>query len=287
MFINLLNISRPHQWIKNFLIFLPLIATHQFKIDYFLNSVPLFISFCLLASAVYCYNDIKDLLDDQNHPEKKKRPLASNKITKKQVYFFILFLLFSSCLITVFFYNINILFTLTAYILLNILYSNYLKKIILLDILILSFFYLLRIFVGSMVDNIELTNYFLLFTFSSFIALASIKRLAENVKNYNLTSSIYKNYTYLPFILALTGILVSLITFVLYTYSEFATIYYKNIYYLFIAEILIFLWFLRILYLTKIGKIFYDPVKFVIQDKITWIVVFFVSIILISNSNIV
>ena len=286
MFINLLNISRPHQWIKNFLIFLPLIVTHQFKLNYFFNSVPLFISFCLLASAVYCYNDIKDLLDDQNHPEKKNRPLASNKITKKQVYFYIIFLLSINFFITIFFYNLEVLLVLTAYIILNILYSNYFKKIILLDIFVLSSFYLLRIFVGSLIDNIELTLYFLLFTFSSFIALASIKRLAENVKNYN-SNSIYRNFAYLPFGLALFGIIVSLITFVFYSYSEFASIYYKNIYYLFVAEILIFLWFLRILYLTKNGKIFYDPVKFVIQDKITWIVVFFVFIILISNSNII
>ena len=168
----------------------------------------------------------------------------------------------------------------------NFLYSNYLKKIILIDILILSSFYLLRIFVGSIVDNIELTNYFVLFTFSSFIALASIKRLAENIKNYN-SNSIYKNFANLPFVLALLGIFLSFITFVFYTHSEFATIYYKNIYYLFVAEILIFLWFLRILFLTKKGKIFYDPVKYVIQDKITWVVVFFVFIILISNSNII
>ena len=91
----------------------------------------------------------------------------------------------------------------------------------------------------------------------------------------------------MPLILALFGIIISLITFVFYTYSEFATIYYKNIYNFFILEILIFLWFLRILYLTKKGEIFYDPVKFVIQDKITWIVIFFVFMILISNSNII
>ncbi len=286
MFINFINISRPHQWTKNFLIFLPLIVTHQFKLSYFVNIIPLFISFCFLASAVYCYNDIKDLLDDQNHPEKKKRPLASNKITINQVYFYILFLLSSSFSIAFFFYNSNVLYVLIFYLLLNFLYSNYLKKIILIDILILSSFYLLRIFVGSIVDNIELTNYFILFTFSSFIALASIKRLAENIKNYN-SNSIYKHFANLPFVIALLGIFISFITFVFYTYSEFATIYYKNVYYLFIAEILIFLWFLRILYLTKKGKIFYDPVKYVIQDKITWAVVFIVFIILISNSNII
>ncbi len=286
MFINFINISRPHQWTKNFLIFLPLIVTHQFKLSYFLNIIPLFVSFCLLASAVYSYNDIKDLLDDKKHPEKKKRPLASNKITKKQVYFYIFFLLFSSYSIAFFFYNLNVLYVLVFYLLLNFLYSSFLKKIILIDILILSSFYILRIFVGSLVDNIELTNYFLLFTFSSFIALASIKRLAENVKNNNSTS-IYKNLANLPLFLALFGIILSLITFVFYTFSDFATIYYKNIYYLLILEIIIFLWFLRILYLTKKGEIFYDPVKFVIQDKITWIVVFIVFIILISNSNII
>ena len=286
MFINFINISRPHQWTKNFLIFLPLIVTHQFKLSYFLNIIPLFVSFCLLASAVYCYNDIKDLLDDKKHPEKKKRPLASNKITKKQVYFYIFFLLFSSFSIAFFFYNLDVLYVLIFYLLLNFLYSSFLKKIILIDILILSSFYILRIFVGSLVDNIELTNYFLLFTFSSFIALASIKRLAENVKNNN-SSSIYKNFANLPLVLALFGIFLSLITFVFYTYSDFATIYYKNIYYLLILEIIIFLWFLRILYLTKKGEIFYDPVKFVIQDKITWIVVLIVFIILISNSNII
>ncbi|MDC0597731.1 UbiA family prenyltransferase [Candidatus Pelagibacter sp.] len=284
MFINFIHISRPHQWIKNFLIFSPLIAAHQFKLSYFLNVIPLFISFCLLASAVYCYNDIKDLLNDQNHPEKKKRPLAANKVTKKQVIFYIFFLLSVSFLIAFYFYKLDVLCVLIFYLLLNLLYSNYLKKIFLIDVLTLSFFYILRIFVGSIVDNIELSNYFVLFTFSSFIALASIKRLAENIKNYN-SNSIYKNFSNLLFFIALLGIFLSFIIFIFYTYSEYSILYYKNIYYLFVAEIVIFLWFLRILYLTKKGKIFYDPVKYVIHDKITWVVVFFVFIIFISNSN--
>ena len=128
MFINFINISRPHQWTKIFLIFLPLIVAHQFKLSYFVNIVPLFVSFCLLASAVYSYNDVKDLLDDQKHPE-KKNPLASNKITKKQVYFYIFFLLFSS-FYCIFFYNLDVLYILIFYLLLNYLYSSFLKKII-------------------------------------------------------------------------------------------------------------------------------------------------------------
>jgi 4-hydroxybenzoate polyprenyltransferase len=286
MFINFFYISRPYQWIKNCLIFLPLIVTHQFELIKFLNLIPLFISVCLVASAVYCYNDIKDLEDDRKHPEKKNRPLASKKISIKETYFFILFLLTCCYLLSIFFYELDILIILTSYVLLNIFYSNYLKKIIFLDILILSLFYMSRIYIGSLVYDTELTIYFLVFTFSSFIALASIKRLAENVKNLN-SNSIYKNYKNFPYTLSLLSIMISLFTFVLYTYSGYASIFYKSIYYLYFAEIIIFLWFLRILKLTKDGKIDYDPVKFVIKDKITWLVVFLVFIVLLTNSNII
>ena len=286
MLLNFLDISRPHQWIKNCLVFLPLIVTHDFEIIKFLNLIPLFISMCFVASAVYCYNDIIDLNEDKKHPEKRHRPLASGKISIKNTFFFIFILLILSYLISASFYQKEILFVITAYIILNIFYSNFIKKIIILDILVLSIFYMIRIYNGSLIYKTELTIFFLLFTFFSFIALASIKRLAENVKNDN-SNSIYINFKNLPYMLSLLSILIIFLIFIIYTNFESATLYYKNIYYLFCTEIVIFLWFLRILNLTKNGEIFYDPVKFVIQDKITWLVVFIVFIMMLTNSNII
>ena len=80
---NLIVLLRPHQWLKNLFIFLPLFfSRHLFDVDYLISSILVFFAFCLAASGIYCFNDIYDVEADKLHPKKCKRPIASGAINK-------------------------------------------------------------------------------------------------------------------------------------------------------------------------------------------------------------
>ena len=99
-----INLLRPHQYIKNILVFIPMLSSHSFKLETLQTSVLAFISFCLVASSCYIFNDLQDLKADKAHPTKKKRPFASGKIpiTHGMPLIFILSYIFSVLIAFVF-----------------------------------------------------------------------------------------------------------------------------------------------------------------------------------------
>ena len=141
---NLFLICRPHQWIKNILIFVPLISSQQYTYSNLLLCIEAIFIFSLISSAGYIINDIFDKKNDLLHPIKKNRPIASGKLNNKIAIIFSLSLLF---LAFCFSYNKNSDFILIilSYIIITSLYSSILKKIFIIDILIISFLFLLRI----------------------------------------------------------------------------------------------------------------------------------------------
>ena len=92
-FINIFKIIRPYQWVKNILVFIPMLMAHQLTIDNFILSIKAFIIFSLIASSVYVINDIVDVESDKKHPYKKYRPLAAGLINIDQCKILIFFLL--------------------------------------------------------------------------------------------------------------------------------------------------------------------------------------------------
>ena len=91
--LNYINILRPHHWVKNILVFIPLLVSHEINDLTLKYSILAFISFSLIASCGYIFNDIVDLKSDKLHPYKKKRALASGKITKLQSKLIIIYLI--------------------------------------------------------------------------------------------------------------------------------------------------------------------------------------------------
>jgi len=132
-----LSLIRLSQWSKNLLIFIPIIAAKKYEIIYFQNGLFGFVIFSLLASSIYIFNDIIDFDKDKKHPTKKYRSLVSGKISKNKA--IILGVIFLSLSILCG-YDYNLLPIIFFYILLNILYSFFLKKFKFLDIFTLSFF---------------------------------------------------------------------------------------------------------------------------------------------------
>ncbi|MEI7603491.1 MAG: UbiA family prenyltransferase [bacterium] len=185
---------RVHHWIKNLIIFFPIffggaIFTSQ---NLFISSL-VFILFSFTASIVYLINDIKDVEEDRQHPSKKNRPLASGQISNMEAYLLILFFFISDALLSVYVYNYKIVLILIAYLITNLLYTFYLKKIALWDIIFVSGMYLFRLYSGSAATDISVSGWLFTTVFFGSLILIISKRYCE-IRN-NQTRFVLKKYT--------------------------------------------------------------------------------------------
>jgi 4-hydroxybenzoate polyprenyltransferase len=175
----LLTLLRPYSWIKNLFIFVPLFFAKDFFIYSKLTTVTLaFVVFCITASSVYVINDIFDREQDQKHNTKKNRPLASGSVSVKSAIIMLSCLLFVDIFLVYFFIPQIFLF-LGLYFLLNIFYSVYLKRIAIVDILLVSSFYFIRIMVGGIAAGVSISNWLLVCIIFISLFLIIAKRLAE------------------------------------------------------------------------------------------------------------
>ena len=175
---NILSLIRPHQWLKQIFIFLPLFFDKKLlEIDYFINVMWAFAAFSLAASAIYCLNDIMDIEADRQHPKKRLRPLASGQISKSQAYAIMTLLSFASLAISYFaFDNFKLLGIIASYTILNICYCIKLKHIAIVDVFIIASGFCLRIAAGGAATNIWISQWIILQTFLLALFLAFAKR---------------------------------------------------------------------------------------------------------------
>ena len=127
-YIGFLKIMRPYQWIKNSLVFIPMIMAHNINLHSFLESALAFLILSFVASSIYIINDIVDIKSDRLHPQKKFRPLAAETITLRQSKFLILVLIFFSILLMMY-TNKNFHFLVIGYFGVSNLYTFVLKNI--------------------------------------------------------------------------------------------------------------------------------------------------------------
>lgn len=194
-----LKLMRIRHYLKNFLIFLPIIFSKRLLEKVILLKVIIgFIAFSLTTSVIYIMNDLKDIEKDKKHPIKKERPLASGKVSKKEA---IILCMILSCAIIVGLYLTNMLFNggtilLAVYIFINILYSFGFKNIPLLDITIISSGFVLRVLYGGLITSIPVSSWLFLTTLSIAFYMALGKRKNELVKlDNNSTRQVLKYYT--------------------------------------------------------------------------------------------
>jgi len=172
----ILVLMRPHQYIKNFFIFLPLFfALKITETALLFNAIIAFIAFSLTASSIYILNDYQDIEEDRQHPNKKFRLLASDTITKSQAIVIMAVLAFAGFTLMSFFF-LQASGILLAYVLLNIAYSFWLKHIAILDVAIIAIGFVLRLFVGSIVTGIHLSVWIVVMTFLLALFMALAKR---------------------------------------------------------------------------------------------------------------
>ncbi|MGL5117489.1 MAG: UbiA family prenyltransferase [Beijerinckiaceae bacterium] len=170
---------RLHQWSKNVLIFVPLVMAHQvLNPQVAMNGLLAFICFGLVASSIYLLNDLMDLRQDRRHPSKRRRPFAAGDLSPASGLLAIPGLLGLAAIIALQLPRMFI-FVMAAYVTLNIAYTFYLKRKLLVDVLALAGAYTLRILAGNAAGPIELSNWLLAFSLFLFLSLALVKRYIE------------------------------------------------------------------------------------------------------------
>lgn len=179
--IKYLKLIRVKHWIKNFLIFLPLIFSKNINIANIILVILGFISFSLASSAIYIINDIKDKEKDSKHPTKKNRPIASGAISVNNALLVMVILLLMTIGILIYLSLDNYFISLyiIGYILLNIMYSMKLKNIPLLDVTILALGFLIRVLYGGALINVEVSSWLFLTVLSISFYLGLGKRRNE------------------------------------------------------------------------------------------------------------
>ena len=271
---------RPHQWAKNILVFVPVLTAHQLTNPHaLLSAAGAFVAFSLLASSVYLLNDILDLQADRAHVSKRLRPLASGRVPIPQAIILCLCLLLAGLGVGLF-GGATFLAICGIYLASNIAYSTWLKRVVMLDVVVLACFYTLRLLAGGAATGIGVSDWLLAFSVFFFFGLAMVKRYSE------LRSLTVREGTpvaargYLRSDLEPIGTfgvasgMISVLVLVLYVMSPEVRLLYRQ------PTLLLLYWITRLWFKANRGEVPQDPVVFALTDRTSYIAGFFAAAVL-------
>ena len=284
-----LRALRPHQWLKNLLVFAPMLAAHELTWSAMMYSVLAFVAFSLVASSTYVLNDLLDLAADRAHPRKRNRPFASGAARVSHGTFMVPALAIAGGIIA--FMSGPVLFALLlAYSALTTAYSFWLKRMVVIDICMLAVLYTMRILAGSVATGIPASVWLLAFSTFFFFSLASVKRQAELVdgiavgttraegRGYHVDDvSVISN-------MAVSSGLVSVLVLALYTNSAPVRELYNAPEVLWGICLVLLFWNSRIAILTHRGEMHDDPLVFAARDKVSHCCIAVVGILALTGT---
>ena len=258
-----LDLLRVHHWLKNFYIFIPLFFNKDLSIINLIYLSEIFIIFSLSASTIYIFNDLIDYESDRKNPWKKNRPIASDLFSKKYSIFVISILLISLIFLLYFFhiskFVINLIF---AYLLINILYSLLLKKIFILNYLVLVSFFYIRLIAGTIENQIPLSNWLTVFILTSSLILIIGKKLSDFDYSDKLNN---KKKKILVTFISLIAI-AQLIIYIIFVNTDYSLMKYGNLFQY--SSLFVILGTIRYLLLIKKGSVTSDQINLFLKDKI-------------------
>jgi decaprenyl-phosphate phosphoribosyltransferase len=284
-----LKLLRVHQWSKNLFIFLPaFFALKLYQPAVIHNCLLAFFGFSFLASAVYVFNDMLDIEEDKIHPKKRNRPLASGAVTVKEGIVLIVVLLIAAALLFAVLGNTVASIVAGVYLIQNILYTIKLKHVSLLDVMLISTGFVLRILIGGAATNTVLSHWIILMTLVLALFLALAKRrddvyiyvktdqkARKNLEGYNLE--------FLNVAITVMATVV-IVCYIMYCTSPEITSRFGNNTYL--TCFFVILGILRYLQLTFVWLISGSPTMVLLKNRflqviiLGWIVSFFLIIYL-------
>jgi len=267
---DLLRALRPHQWVKNILLFLPLIAAHRVDFPGLLIVFFAALAFSLAASSIYIVNDLLDLEADRLHPTKRKRPFASGAVPIKVGMVAALGLGLYSLLLA-FIISPAMLGVVALYMALSLAYSLRLKRMRWIDIATLAGLYTLRVLAGAIAAQVPASGFLVAFIFPVFLTLACVKRLTELTLATGDAPLPGRGYARRDrgdlLNVAILGTLGALSVFFLYSISDAAMLLYPTRWHLWLAMIPLGGWLVRMVALGWKGRQDYDPIVFAMRDR--------------------
>lgn len=286
-----LRAIRMHQWVKNVLIFMPLLLAHKgADVPRLQAACIAFISFSLCASAGYIFNDILDREADRSHPTKKQRPFATGALSVSTGLVLVAVLLGGSVAVAVIWLPASCATLLGIYGASSALYSSLLKRLVIIDVLILASLYILRLLAGGAAATVPVSPWLLTFSGFLFLSLAFVKRYAEleNLSSESPRDVIRRGYFVqdkeLLQSLGTSSGYVAVLVFALYINNSLdIPVLYQQ------PEVLwgicpcVLYWINRVWFLAHRGVINQDPVVFTLTDPASYVVGgFIVTLLLIA-----
>ena len=276
---NLIRLIRPHQWVKNLVVLLPVFfGGALLHIESVYAGLVTALCFSFAASSIYCLNDIVDVEDDRQHPVKCHRPMASGAISITQGYT-LMFLMFALSMLSTFLLRQSQLETASVilfYWLLNIAYCLKLKQYAIIDVCVVSFGFVLRILAGGYATSIHLSKWIVLMTFLLMLFLSFAKR-RDDVVRMNETghaprqNTIRYNLTFINQAITITAS-VTLVCYIMYTVSP-ETIQNFHTDYLYLTSVFVLVGLLRYIQIAVVDKRSGDPTKVMLHDRFMQFVV--------------
>jgi 4-hydroxybenzoate polyprenyltransferase len=271
----ILRQMRPHQWVKNVLVFLPLVAAHAFDPASLGWAALAFVAFGLIASGVYVLNDLTDLAADRRHPTKRNRPFASG-VLPLRFGLPMLAVLVAAGFAVAALVSPALIAALGVYFLLTTAYSMKLKGLLAVDIIVLAMLYTMRIVAGAAATGIMPSVWLLTFSVFLFLSLAAIKRLVELVDldtRAGVKAAAGRAYTVedrpIVAMIATSAGFLAVLVLALYLDSPEVRAQYDQPMVLWGICLVLLFWVSRIVLLAHRGLVDQDPVVFALSDGVS------------------
>ncbi len=289
-FLILAKTIRIHQWVKNLLLFVPLIAAHNiWDISALASAATAALSFCFMASSIYIMNDLFDIEADRAHHTKKHRPLAAGTIAPLTAIVIGAILAVGSIVLAATL-PFKFAIALGLYVIMNLAYSSIIKQIALLDVITLSSLYVLRILAGGFATHITTSSWLFVFAMFLFTSLALVKRFSEltNLAKQNKDKAVGRGYTsddkQLLGMLGIASAFISVLVLALYIGSDTVVELYHTPIVLWLMIPLLLFWVSRLWLLAYRGDVHEDPITFAMKDTPSYLVLIGAIIIMIGGA---
>ncbi len=271
---------RPHQWAKNTLVFLPLLLAQRWhEWEVWGEGALAFVVFCLAASGIYVVNDLLDIEADRAHPAKRTRPFASGALSRRSGVVLGGALLVAALAISGAALSFWTTLLLASYTGLSVLYSLWLKRLVMVDVLVLSSLYAVRILGGGAATRTPVSQWLIAFSGFLFLSLAFAKRYTElhqlafnNGPEERAAGRGYRvqDLSLLETLGPASGYMAALVL-AMYINSEQMARYYANPWAMWLICPVLVYWISRVWFVAKRGEMHDDPVIFALSDWVSWL----------------
>ena len=274
---NILKILRPHQWVKNTFIFIPLFfGGSLFDMADWTSSLVAFVAFSFAASAIYSINDIVDVEADKKHPKKCKRPIAAGLVSKRQASLLAIILAIAALDLRFLVNNWMLSVVIALYLAMNLCYCIRLKHYAIIDVCLVALGFVMRIVAGGVATDIVLSRWIVMMTFLLTLFLSFAKR-RDDVLIMNETGMAPRkntsryNLTFINQAITITGG-VMLVCYIMYTVSP-EVIERFNSPNLYMTSFFVILGLLRYIQLTVVDERSGEPTRLVLSDRLIQLII--------------